>query len=331
MPQPRIAALAILGLATVTAAGLALQQYRRAEALAAELGRREALINRTVQRAAQTAAAPSAPAEFDTASREGANLDEGDEDLTEVAPDSRRDRRGNRPDPGAIMEKLMQNPEFAEAMRTQQRSRLDDRYAELFAQLNLPPAQLLQLKDLLAEKQNVPRDVFSAARAEGLGRENRDEIRELINATQQEIDSEIRSTIGDQAFATLEYFEQTDTERRLVSSLADRLSYSATPLNAAQAEALVAILADSAAGSSDSGGRFAFGPGGNDRAATVTDESLARAAGVLAPDQVEALRQIQAEQQAAATVRDAMRNEFRNSNASRQSVPAQPLAPPTGG
>ncbi len=336
MSQPRLAALALLGLATVTAAGLALQQYRRAEALAARLAQAQNLADASSSRSAATGTPADipAPSPANAADSDAASLspDASMPDASDADPsDDRRERRSNRGNPAAIMDKLMQNPEFAEAMRLQQNAHLDSRYAALFAQLNLPPAQLAQLKDLLSERQNVRRDVFTAARAEGLGRGNREEIRDIIQATQDEIDADIRSTIGAQAFATLERYEQTDNERRLVSSLADRLSYSGSPLNPAQSDALVTLLAETGAipgGAAVWAGEL--GPGGrissdaSNRTTAVTDEVIARAQGILSPDQLDALRAIQAEQQAAQAVRDAMRNEFRANAGNRRETSGPP-------
>ncbi|WP_221028963.1 hypothetical protein [Actomonas aquatica] len=327
MPSPRLAALAILGLATVTAAGFAWQQYQRAEALAAELA---AAQNQAAEKLAATTPPPAPdsapkPGHLDERSAPGSEDFAFDDSATDDAGGPPRRDRGNRRDPGVIMERLLQDPQFAEAMRTQQRAGLDNRYAALFAQLNLPPAQLTALKDLLAEKQNVPRDVFSAARAEGLGRENRGEIDDLIAATQAEIDADIRATIGEDAFATLNQYEQTTAQRNVVADLADRLSYAGTPLNTAQSEALVTIMAQAAGDTGDSGNSRFFGRGGGNSSTPITDDMIVRATGVLAPDQVNALRDLQAEQQAAATVRNAMRAEFR-----AQRGGGAPTPPPGG-
>ena len=165
-----------------------------------------------------------------------------------------------------------------------------------------------------------------------MGRDDRDDIRSLIQLSQQEIENDIRATIGDQAYETLSSYEQTTAQRNMVSQLADRLSYTGAPLNSSQSEAMVTILAET--GSATGGGRQGFeafaGPGGGGgRTVAITDDTLVRAQGVLGADQMEALRQIQAEQAAEATVREAMRGQFReNSGPGNAPVATQP---PTGG
>ena len=186
-----------------------------------------------------------------------------------------------------------------------------------------------QLKDLLAEKQNVPRDVISAARAEGMGREDRDDIRSLIQLSQQEIENDIRATIGDQAYEALNQFEETATQRSMVSQLDDRLSYTGTPLNRTQAEAMVTILAETGGAIERRGAGFDTPGGGSGRTVAITDDTLIRAQGVLGADQMEALRQIQAEQAAAATVREAMRGQFRDNTGTGNRTLTRP--PPSGG
>lgn len=329
MPQPRLAAFAILGLVTITAAGLALQQYRRAEALAAQLATEQAIALTQEKALTEVRAQQLATEETTDAPAQAAANDTASD--AEASPEDRRNRRGDRPNPAAIMEKLMQNPEIAQAMRTQQNAMLDGRYAALFAKLNLPPAQLAQLKDLLAERMNVPRDVMSAARDQGMfGRGNRDELRSLIAATQSEIDQEIISTLGESTYQALQTYEDTANERRLVESLASRLSYSSTPLNSTQAEALVSILDQTTTASTRTGGRggFGFGPDGGGSTPTITDATISAAQSVLSSDQVSALVQLQQEQAAATAVRDAMRAEFQGA-ISAEGPP--PPAPPGGG
>ena len=212
----------------------------------------------------------------------------------------------------------MADPEFAAAFKAQQRARLDGRYAELFAKLNLPPATLTRLQDLMSEKQNAARDVFSAARAEGLGRENREELRELMQMTQNEINREIEGLIGEAGVATLREYERTTVQRNMVEQLETRLSYAATPLNRAQAEAMVTIFTQTASSGGGPGGQDGRGgspfDGGGDRPGLITADTLARAQAVLSPDQLKALSDLQAEQAAAQTINAAMRQSMQGSD-----------------
>lgn len=238
----------------------------------------------------------------------------------------------------------MDNPEVQRLLATQQRGALDARYAALFKSLNLSPAQLEQFKNLLVEKRTAVADVMAAARSQGLtGRENRDELRALVQNAQAEVDASIRASIGDAAYAQYQNFEQTQAQRSVVSQLQQRLSYSGTPLNDAQSEQLVQVLAATteqrnpgAGGIRTAVGRIGFGGSGG---AQITDQAVAQASTVLDAAQVQALQQLQQEQQAQAQLARIVREQTRNgrnsggtsaSGNSSTATPAQVPTPPKG-
>lgn len=216
---------------------------------------------------------------------------------------------------------MLNNPEAQKLMAVQQKGALDSRYSSLFKQLNLSPADLEKFKNLLVEKQSAVMDVMAAARSEGLtGRENRDQIRELVQNAQNEVDNTIRSTLGDAAYSQYQNYEATQPQRAVVSQLEQRLSYSPTPLTDTQSQQLVQILAQTsptttnegnggrplvALGSAGGGGMFFGGP-------TITADAVNRAQGVLTPEQLTALQSLQQEQQASALLRQQMRANFQN-------------------
>ena len=312
MSQPRLAVLAILGITTVTGAGLAYHHYQRAEELAARLaGLESEQIKLPTERRATPAKMTREP-ELVVVAASAEDEAESSEEATERERGD-RDRGGDRGrrDMGSRIAEMMADPEYAAAFNLQQRARLDRTYADLFAQLDLPRNTLTRLQDLLVEKQNTTRDVFMAAREEGLGRENRSELRELMEATQAEIDSEIAAAIGQDNFTALQNYEQTGRERAMVGQIESRLSYSSTPLNANQAEALTSILAEtSTGGNRGRGGDSPFGGGG----VSISDEAINRAQAVLSSSQLQSLQDLQAEQQAAQKLTEAMRAAGREGN-----------------
>ncbi|MDA7916675.1 hypothetical protein N9B49_00480 [bacterium] len=311
MSQPRLAALAILGLTTVTGAGLAYHHYQRAEELAARLaGMQSEQVNLPKERRDRP---QEQRAETEPLIAANADLEAEEESEPREERRERESNRGDRgrQDMGSRIAEMMADPEYAAAFNLQQRARLDRTYADLFAQLDLPPNTLTRLQDLLVEKQNTTRDVFMAAREEGLGRENRTELRELMEATQAEIDSEIAAAIGQDNFAALQKYEQTGRERGMVDQIESRLSYSATPLNPNQAQALTSILAEtSTGGNRGRGGDSARGGGG----VTISDDAIVRAQGLLSSSQLQSLQDLQAEQQAAQKLTEAMREASREGN-----------------
>lgn len=236
---------------------------------------------------------------------------------------------------------ILASPEVQKLMAVQQKAGLDSHYASLFKQLNLSPADLEKFKNLLVEKQSAVMDVMAAARAEGLtGRENRDQIRQLVQNAQTEVDNTIRSTLGDAAYAQYQNYEATVPQRNVVSQLDQRLSYSSTPLTDTQSAQLVQILAETAPQKSNTdrgnatspmvqmlGGAARGGPVGAlvGGSAPITNDAITRAQGVLAPQQLSALQGLQQEQQAAAQLRQQLRANAQNRP---QATPAPAGSPP---
>ncbi|MBL9206603.1 MAG: hypothetical protein JNN01_16035 [Opitutaceae bacterium] len=175
------------------------------------------------------------------------------------------------------------------------RATLDLRYADLFRQLNLTPAQLEKLKALLVERDTARTNVAAVATASGLDpQQNSAEFQKLVNQAQREIEATIAQTIGAEGYATFQNYQQTSTQRYTVKQLEQSLSYTSTPLNAAQGDQLVNLLArTSAAHRAASGGdpATALSP-------MITDEALAQAASLLSPAQLAVLRDMKTYQDA---------------------------------
>jgi hypothetical protein len=230
-------------------------------------------------------------------------------------------------------ENLLNRPEVRELLLNQQKAGLDGRYAALFRKLGLSGEALEKFKNLLVQKQSTMAEVMMEARNQGLtGRENRDELRQLAEQLQAEADADIRAAIGESAYAQYKNYETTLPQRSVASQLEQRLSYSGSPLHPAQVDQLVQILHDTAtanANQSRTGSTvtpvIAFaGQGGVFSAAgstRITDAAIAQAKGILAPAQLEALQNLQREQQAAAQLAQQLRVERRNN------APANPLPP----
>jgi hypothetical protein len=305
-PQAKNYLIILLTATTVTIGVIAWQQTERLAALQNELGKAAAAATVAKPRPvpALTATPPAVAATPGVASvPSGAGAAAAtDMPATPTAPRG----RGNRPDFAA----LMANPEFFQAMNLQQRAALDGRYAELFKKLQLPPANLEKLKTLLVERQTTRLDVLSSARAQGLDpRINREELNQLTAAAQAEIDTNIKTTLGETAFNQYQNYETTQPQRSLVSQLDQRLSYSGAPLTPSQAEFLVSALATNP--SATSAEPAPAGPvtwGGGRSALPIADAVIQRAQSVLTPDQLAALKQLQSEQAAQQKMHDLMRN-----------------------
>ena len=225
---------------------------------------------------------------------------------------------------------LMDRPEAARLMAIQQKTQVDARYAALFRKLTLPPDKLAQLKSLLADKLSTPIDVLTAASQQGVDpMQNPQEFRQLLQNAQAELDEKIKAALDPASYAQYQNYVQTEPQRMVVNQLQQSLSYTETPLSPAQADQLVQILTDTSSvrggGAPGTGGAavayvnragsggsmvFAVGSpppdGGGFLGSLVTDDAITRAQSVLSASQVQALQEIQQQQQAAAQLRQLM-------------------------
>ena len=232
---------------------------------------------------------------------------------------------------------LMDKPEIQRLLAVQQRAALDARYADLFKSLNLTPEQLEKFKNLLVEKSTAVMDVMAAAREQGANpRTDRDAFRKLVADAQADVDASIRATLGETGFAQYKEYEQTQPQRGLVDQLEQRLSYSSTPLTPEQSAQMVKILAATSPTKAGAATRVVVGGPGQMVAGAVgmggkvkiTDATINQSLGVLAAPQIDALRQIQEEQQAQAQLSAARRSQFQQM---RGKAPTAPAPKPGGG
>jgi hypothetical protein len=255
--------------------------------------------------------------EAESAEHDGAAIDPSDPATASVH--ARRERGPRGPN-------MMDDPEVQKLMAVQRKAGLDGRYAALFRMLNLPPEQLDQLKNLLVDKSTAMADIMAVAREQGINR--RDDpamFNQLIADAQAEIDANIRTTLGEVGYAQYLDYERTLPQRSVASQLEQRLSYSSTPLTPDQTAQLVKILANtnpsSSTGTPTTGRNFGGGP-------LVTDAAINQALGTLAAPQIEALRELQREQQLQAELGAAMRQRFQRGQP-MPIVPAIPVTPAT--
>lgn len=307
----------ILTLTTLGAGYLAWSQHRELTALRAAPGNPERAAARRKAWSGSTSA---------TATPEK-SANNAPEPKNPGVPDG--PRRGDRAF-NQVMQ-VLDNPDYQTLMNLTQKGMLDGRYAALFKQLKLTPQQLEQFKEYLVEKQSAVMDVLAAARNQGLDMRNDGEaIRTMMKATQDEIDANIRTALGDTAYDAYQDFERTLPTRNVIGQLESRLSYSATPLTESQNQEMVRILAETGEPgrvptirTATPAVSIAGGPGANVQMGAaiavasgggvlITDATVNRSRSVLAADQVTALQEIQQEQQAAQQLGRTMRAELGN-------------------
>jgi hypothetical protein len=213
----------------------------------------------------------------------------------------------------------MENPEFVQALGLQHHALLDARFGALFRQLNLSPEELAAFKNLLVEKENVALDVVTVSETLVGGPLPPDMLRASVRSAQSHVEQAILSSLGSERYALYREFERTLPQRTTVAQLEQRLSYTEAPLSPAQAESLVRVLAAHApnvraepapvvsvlvrAGVPEAVPLLPTTAG----TGRVTEEVIAQSQSVLSPSQVDALRELQAEQQAAAKAAELIR------------------------
>jgi len=201
---------------------------------------------------------------------------------------------------------LLRDPIYRKLQETTEWAKLDGRYAALFKALGLGSSQLTQFKNLLVEKQMAVTDAVGAARELGVTQDaHSQEFRQAILNAGDLVEKEIKTALGDAAYAQYQQYQQTQPERDVVNQLQRSLSYTPTPLTEDQVSQLIQILQQAAPEQLDKGNptsTVVLMANGLTNfitpAYTVTDQALAAAQIALSPDQMQALRQIQSQQQA---------------------------------
>ncbi|HWL14631.1 MAG TPA: hypothetical protein VNR00_03430 [Opitutus sp.] len=309
--SPKNFVILFLGFAFTACAMLAWRQHQELLALrAVNSADRVPTPSHVAQTERPPADTPAAPV----------NADEEDDHAPETgAAQSAPNRTWSRSADRRRFAAVMENPEIQRLMTLQHKAALDGRYAALFRALKLTPEQLEKFKNLLVERSSAVVDVAAAAREQGITRRSdREAFDKLVADAQAEIDANIRATLGETGFSDYKKYEQTMPQRSVVNQLEQRLSYSSTPLTPQQTAQVVDILAATAP-RNDGGANVTFGsgPGGGPVGRVpITDAAIQQSLGVLAAPQIEALRQLQQEQQAQAALGAAMRQQFQERRAS---------------
>lgn len=140
----------------------------------------------------------------------------------------------------------------------------------------------------------------------------------VVEQSQAEIDQSILSLLGAEAYASYQNYQQTTVQRSTADQIGSRLSYGNSPLSETQYSQLVSTLST---GQTVGGMPGRGGPEGGGGASTlITDAIVSEASSYLNNTQLEALKDVQALQQAE---REAERAAFEAMQAARQNSRGQ--------
>lgn len=232
-----------------------------------------------------------------------------------------RNQPGNFGEAVAVMMRGIDNPEMQKLLALQARFQVNQRYGALFRELHLSPAQIDQLRNLLVDREMAGADVMMTAAQQGLNpMQDQDEIRQMIQSAQADEDAKIKSELGDSDYADYQSYQHSLGQRAVVNQLQQALSYGDTPLTPSQSSQLVQILQQNPVPSGGGQNVFAGGGGGpgSGGGAQISDAAIANAQGILSPPQIQAMQEIQQQQQLARQLGQAM---LRSANGGGQGGP----------
>ena len=207
-----------------------------------------------------------------------------------------------------MVAKMMKDPNMRELMRAQQGAMVKMMYGPLIRDLNLPPEKQAKLSELLVEQQMKTVERSQAAFQE----ENADfkKVAETTQELQKENDAAIKALLGDEKFAEFQDSKQTIGERMQLSQLQQQMKDTGTPLQDDQTKQILAIIKEerqrhppaidaAPLGSGRNMGKM-FADGMMDKHLAWQEELnrtvAARLDGILAPEQLKAYTEMQAQQ-----------------------------------
>jgi hypothetical protein len=232
--------------------------------------------------------------------------------------------------PASLVGQMLANPAMRSMVATQMRRTQETRYADLFARFGFTEEQRGRFLDILTENQEAMMDLSQKITAGNLSPEERAEIQRQGTQLESGIDARIRELLGDEGrYAEYKLYNEQQTERTQVTALQGVLARSSQPLRPEQAAALTDIMYQerkaaatvrSAADSADPA--VALAPDAVETRIRQQEQLQARvndrAASVLTPEQLAALRTTQANQLNSLRLGAEM--------ARQMMVPAQPAA-----
>jgi hypothetical protein len=141
---------------------------------------------------------------------------------------------------GAMLSKMMQDPDTKQIIRSTQRMMVDQLYTPLIKKMGLTPEETTQFKDLLADNMMNAADKATAAMG-GLGSTNSAEALSSLSAAQKSFDDQVKAFLGDARFAQYKDYQETSAERMQLNSFKQQ-SGSDHPLTDLQTEALLTVM-----------------------------------------------------------------------------------------
>ena len=139
---------------------------------------------------------------------------------------------------------LLENPEYREAMRAQQRIMLLDRYPDLAKAMHLSPDQQERLLDLLADQQMKAMTNMPPFRPDGTPPDENAvrEFQQRMTKQQQDNQGELTALLGSSGMEQWKDYQNSLGARMQVRQMTSTFEATGDPLREDQAQALVAAI-----------------------------------------------------------------------------------------
>jgi hypothetical protein len=213
---------------------------------------------------------------------------------------------------GAMMSKMLADPEMKKMIRDQQAQMMNQFYGPLIKEMGLTPEEAAKFKDLLAD--NQMKGVENAGSLFGGGATNRTETLNSLTAQQKEQEDQIKDLLGDTRYAQYKDYEQTIGQRMQLDQFRQQTAGGANALTDQQAEQLLAFMKEEKPNMATLTGQPSAGTGQDQAAnfqAMLSGEQMdkllqgqedanqkvyERAKAVLSPEQLDAFGEFQTNQ-----------------------------------
>lgn len=218
---------------------------------------------------------------------------------------------------GHLLAGVLKDPKMKEMIKTQQKTALsgmiDKNYGRLFSDLHLTPEQSSALKDMILNKQLEAADIGMSMFSGDLDATKRAEMVQQVKAASDAADAQIKELLGNDNFAQFQTYEKSIGERMTISGFKDQLGSGPTALTGDQEQQLIEAMTQERQNfkfTTDFSDQSKFT---GDFASMFTEDKmnvffqelgqlnqqyLARAQGVLSPDQFTAFEKYLGSQQA---------------------------------
>jgi len=141
---------------------------------------------------------------------------------------------------GAMMSKMMKDPNMKEFLRAQQKVALKKMYGPMVADLKLPPEQQQKLNDLLLDQQ-----MQTIERSQDMFKEDGIDFKKAAESgkdAEKENEAAIQDLLGPEKFAEFQDYKKTMAERMQLSEFKEQMQESGTPLRDDQTKQMLTVL-----------------------------------------------------------------------------------------